>query len=155
MCVLSNLIMVLIINKIEFFFHFCAVFPFRMFLPSFIDPDSFQVNPDTDPVPMPELGFWWQKNWRKIIPVQLKIFVCHFLIKYCNCLSLCLHKGPNYWRSLQQFKRTAFYFSGSFLPSWIRIHNTDITHSWYGYEFREPNQSKCLQIRIRNGRYGT
>ncbi len=91
----------------------------------------------------------WQRNysWKKIK---------FFGIKTTIYLSLGLHKErPSYWRSLQLSKEAIqhfkswhflifFYFCGSFLTSWIRIHWPD----WI-----RANPDKNIRIRILNTAY--
>ncbi len=85
----------------------------------------FRLNTDPDP------GFWWQKSEQNL---QLKKTV--FWSKTTIYLSLGLHKERPNNKSLQLSKENIqhfktwnflifFYFCGSFLPSWIRIHWPD------------------------------
>ena len=76
------------------------------------------------------------KKWRKKITAE-NFFLFFFISKTAIYLSLGLHKVcPSYRRSLQLSKEAIqhfktwtftnfFYFCGSFLPSWIRIHRPD------------------------------
>ncbi len=103
---------------------------------SVADPHSFHPDPDpafwaeyrsesnTFPDPIRIQGFNDQKRKKLLFFYQKLPFT----------LSLGLHKErPSYWRSLQLSKEAIqhfktwnflifFYFCGSFLPSWIRIH---------------------------------
>ncbi len=95
------------------------------------------------------------KNWKKIHSWKRKLIF--FTSKTTIFLSLGLHKGrPSYRRRLQLSKENIqhfktwiflifFYFYGTFLPSWIRILNTDPDPlTWLN--------SDPIRIRIRNKR---
>jgi hypothetical protein len=77
----------------------------------------FRLNTDTDPDPIRIQGF----NDQKLKKFQLKKIKFFVGSKTTIYLSLGLHKErPSDRRSLQL--SNFFYFCGSFLPSWIRIH---------------------------------
>ncbi len=90
------------------------------------------TNPDPDPIRIQ--GFDDQKLKKNY---SWNFFYNFFLSKTAIYLSLGLHKVcPSYRRSLQLSKEAIqhfktwtftnfFYFFGSFLPSWIRIHRPD------------------------------
>jgi hypothetical protein len=112
-----------------------------MILPSVVDPDSLNLVPDTNPDPALQVNPDPDKNRIQGFDdqkLQKFFFFFFFRSEIAICLSLGLHKGrPNYRRSLQPSKEitsiqkikfvNCFLFSGSFLPSWIRIRNTDFT----------------------------
>jgi hypothetical protein len=108
-----------------------------------LNPDpAFQGRLDPDP------GFWRLKIWRK--KIQLDFLIIFFWSKIAIYFFLGLNKGsPSCRRSIQHAKKniqhfnnllTFFYFCGSYLPSWIWIHNADFLRQKYSnLVILEPN----------------